>query len=50
MANFMKKQVKNEDKNINIDAIAEQWVNLLLTHIEAKKQKINILEKNRSIN
>ncbi|TSC86264.1 MAG: hypothetical protein G01um10147_976 [Microgenomates group bacterium Gr01-1014_7] len=50
MANAIKKQANNKDSHISIDSIAEQWVKLLLTHIEAKKQKINILKKNRSIN
>lgn len=35
----MKKQIKNEDKNISTDTIAEQWVKLILTHIEANKKK-----------
>lgn len=29
----------NEDKNTNLEAIAEQWVNLLFAHIEASKQQ-----------
>lgn len=33
----MKKQLKNTDTTI--DSIAEQWARLILSHIEAKKQK-----------
>jgi len=37
VANFMKKQLKNKD--ITIDSIAEQWARLILSQIEAKKEK-----------
>ena len=41
VGNIMKKQTNIKDENITIDSIAEQWVKLLLAHIEAKKQIIN---------
>lgn len=31
--------VEHENKNKNIEAAAEQWVNLVFAQIEAKKQK-----------
>ncbi|EKD63022.1 MAG: hypothetical protein ACD_51C00361G0004 [uncultured bacterium] len=40
--------MNHEDKNTNLEAIAEQWVNLLFAHIEANKQQeiINIEDEN----
>jgi hypothetical protein len=29
--------IKNEDKNINIEFVAEQWVRLAFAHIQLKK-------------
>ncbi len=31
------------DENKNLEALAEQWVNLVFAHIEANKQKTNEL-------
>lgn len=37
----MKEQKNNKADDLTVDTIAEQWVSLVLAHIEAKKQKIN---------
>ena len=37
----MKEQKNNKVDDLTIDAIAEQWVDLVLAHIEANKQKLN---------
>jgi hypothetical protein len=38
----------NEDKDTNLESIAEQWVNLLFAHFEASKNQdvINIKNEN----
>ena len=41
VGNFMKEQKNNKVDDLTIDAIAEQWVDLVLAHIEANKQKLN---------
>ncbi len=40
--------MSNENKDISLEAIAEQWVNLLFANIEAKKQEIINISKNRN--
>lgn len=35
------------DKDKKLEAIAEQWVNLVLAHIESKKQTIKALAKQK---
>ncbi len=36
--------MSDENKNISIDEIAEQWVRLVLAHIMANQQKTNLQE------
>ena len=37
----MRKQFINKGQSISTETIAEQWVNLVLAHIESKKQENN---------
>lgn len=37
--------MEHKDKHVTSDTIAEQWVRLLLTHIEAKKVRIQDNQK-----
>lgn len=34
--------MSDENKNISIDEIAEQWVRLVLAHVTTNKQKTNL--------
>lgn len=40
--------MNHEDKNTNLEAIAEQWVNLLFAQIEAIKQQDIISTQNEN--
>ena len=40
--------MSDENNNISIDGAVEQWVNLVLAHIEANKQKASApIDKNK---